>query len=140
MDKNNQLRNVIAQGWTLMFIVFLANITIEIVKSMLNIDASKWSEHLSAGSVQLILVLMAIYAVVPMLIHTISKRWFRYVSLALAVVITLLHVGIHHMAHGTADPEKASQAISFPHVLHLSHHILGIWVIIVSIMWIRRSD
>ena len=89
MTKSDKLRNIVAQGWTMMLIVFLANLLVDLIKIAVEGDTTKWGDHLGMKGVQFLLVIMAIYVFMPMLVRTISATWFRYVVVGLTVLMTL---------------------------------------------------
>ena len=55
MSNSEKFRNIVAQGWTLMFIVFVANLTMDIVRSMLSSESTKFAEHMGLGGIQFVL-------------------------------------------------------------------------------------
>ncbi|MGZ3240267.1 MAG: hypothetical protein ACXWJK_07745 [Burkholderiaceae bacterium] len=105
INKSERLRNIAAQEWTVMFFVFLANITIDMIKGIINNNSAKWAEHIGMFGHQVILTVMVIYAVMLMLIKLSSDKPF-----------------------------------GFFHALDLTHHVLGIWVIVAATMWARQPD
>jgi hypothetical protein len=125
--------NIVTQGWTMMFLVFLANLSIDMTKCAVNADCSVWAAHIGIGGVKLITVIMMIYAVVPMLVRTVSERWIRVAVLPATVFITLFYVA-HELSH------RGDKAFGIYHALDITHHIFGIWVIITAVKWLRLKD
>lgn len=64
MSKSERLRSIVAQGWTMMFIVFLANLTIDVVKSLLVGNAANWVGHMGLFGIQVVLGISVIAAAV----------------------------------------------------------------------------
>ena len=135
MNKSERLRSIVAQGWTMMFIVFLANLTIEVVRSMLTNDSLKWAEHIGTYGLRVILAVMVTYALMPMLVRAVSARWFRPAVVAITALMTLF-VGAHEISH-LAPLDKP---FGFLHALDIAHHVLGISVIAAAVMWARQED
>lgn len=135
MSRSIQLRSVVAQGWTTMFIIFVANLTIDIVKSMLNNGSSKWAEHIGLNGAQVILAVMFVYAIMPMLIRGLPWRGFRPVVVAITVLMTLF-VAAHEVSHLMAQDKP----FGFFHVLDITHHVMGVAVIVAAVLWAREKD
>ena len=135
MSRSEHWRSIVAQGWTIMFMVFLANIVMDIVRNTVMNSSTQWANHLGMTGVKFVTVIMAIYAVMPVLIRTLSVRWFRYVVVACTALITLF-VAAHEVSHLVA----ADKPFGVLHILDILHHVLGIWVIVATVMWIRQPD
>jgi hypothetical protein len=134
MSQGERVRSIVAQGWTMMFMVFLANITIDVVKSMINSNSTQWAEHIGMGGAQFILVIMAIYAVMPILIRTVSARWFR-VAVVVLTILMMLFVLAHEFSHvGTDKP------FGVFHTLDITHHLLAVLTVVAATMWARQQD
>lgn len=135
MNKSDRLRAIVAQGWTIMLIVFLANIVMDLVRTSVEGTQGKWVEHMGIGGVQFVLVLMAVYAVMPVLVAAISARWFRWTVVGISALITLF-VGAHEASHLVANDKP----FGLLHALDITHHLVGIGVIVASSMWARQPD
>ena len=134
MNKTNRnLSAIVAQGWTMMFIVFIANMTIDMTKCAVLANCPVWASHIGIGGVKFITVIMVIYAVMPMLIRSISAQWLKYFVVAMSVFITLFYVA-HELTH-LKDKE-----FGIYHALDICHHLLGIWVIVAASQWARQKE
>jgi hypothetical protein len=135
MDKSDRMRKIVAQGWTIMFILFLGNIVMDMVRIAVNGGATQWAEHLGMPGVKFVLVVMAIYAVMPVLVTTISVRWFRFVVVGVTALMTLF-VGAHEVSHLVASDKPFGML----HALDLTHHLVGISVIVAAVLWARQPE
>ena len=135
MNKSEYFRGIVAQGWTAMFLVFLANIVMDLVRITVQGSTVAWAEHLGMTGVKFILVVMAVYALMPLLVRTISKSWFRHATVALTIFMSLF-VGAHEVTHLTAGDKP----FGLLHTLDLLHHVLGLWVVAAAVMWVRQRD
>lgn len=137
MNKSERYRAIVAQGWTMMFIVFLANLVIDLVKGRVGGEEveARWVAHLSMGAIQFILVVLAIYALMPMLIRFFSAPWFRWSVVGFTIFMSLF-VAAHEVSHlGTVD-----KPFGLFHALDITHHLLGAAVAVTAILWARQKD
>ncbi len=135
MSRSEQLRSLVAHGWTAMFLVFLANLVMDLVRVTIEGSAAPWAAHMGMQGVKFILAIMAVYAAMPVLVRTFSARWFRYAMVGLTVFMSLF-VGAHEASHLVA----ADKPFGLLHTLDLMHHVLGIWVAVAAVMWARHAD
>lgn len=132
---NDRFRAMVAQGWTLMFMVFVSNLVIDLIKNAVRGDATQWAQHLGMPGVQLLLVVMAIYALMPMLVRSLSAPWFRFTVVGLTVFMGLF-VGAHEISHLSPNDKP----FGIFHTLDLTHHVLVIWVTVAAVRWSRQGD
>lgn len=135
MNKTEYFRNMVAQGWTAMLLVFLANIVMDIVRVTVQGNPVPWAEHMGMAGVQFILVVLSVYALMPMLIRTISVRWFRYAMVGVSAFMGLF-VAAHEVSHLVA----ADKPFGLLHALDLTHHVLSAWTVIAAVMWARQKE
>ncbi len=135
MHKAEQFRSLVAQGWTMMCIVFVSNLLVDLIKNSVAGPALQvpWAEHLSMGGIQFILVIISIYAIMPVLIRTLSATWFRWTVVGLTVAMGLF-VAAHEISHLTA----LTKPWGLFHALDITHHILVVWVTIGATLWARQ--
>ena len=133
-SSSERFRAMVAQGWTLMFMVFVSNLVIDLIKNAVRGDGTQWAQHLGMPGVQLLLVVMAIYALMPMLVRSLSAQWFRFAVVGLTVFMGLF-VGAHEISH--LNPNDKPFGIF--HTLDLTHHVLVIWVTVAAVRWSRQA-
>lgn len=117
-----------------MFLVFLANIVMDLVRITVEGSTQEWARHLGMPGVKFILAVMTVYALLPVLVRTLAAHWFRYVVVGLTVLMSLF-VGAHEVSHLTAGDKP----FGLLHLLDLTHHILGIWVTVAAVLWAREA-
>jgi hypothetical protein len=137
MNRSESLRSIVAQGWTLMFVVFVANLVIDLVKNTVGgaVVQTRWAGHLNMGGVQFILVIMALYALMPMLVRAVSAPWFRWAVVGLTVFMALF-VAAHEVSHLS----PVDKPFGLFHALDITHHLLAIGVTVAAIGWARQTD
>ena len=135
MNKIERMRGIVAQGWTAMFIVSLGNLVMDMIRTAAEGSQARWVEHFGPQGVQFVLIVLSVYAVMPMLVRTLSARWFRGVVVGVTALMTLF-VGAHEVVHVAAN-DKPFGVI---HALDITHHILGVWTLVAAIMWARQPD
>lgn len=131
-DREQTLRDVVVQGWTMMFLVFLAMFIADLTKSAIVQDFGKWHQDPGHGGLTVLLVVMGIYTFMPMLARTVAARWFRWTVVGITAFFTLFFVA-HQLAHMLAGDKPFGML----HVLDFSHHLLGIWVTGAAVAWAR---
>jgi len=135
MNKNDQqLRSLVAQGWTTMFIVFLANLSLDVIRCIVVGDFSKWAKHLGLGGMDVIAVVMAIYALMPLLIRAVSDQWFKYVTVGVTVFM-----GLFVLAHEASHLVSGDKPFGIQHALDITHHLLAISTTVAAALWARRK-
>jgi hypothetical protein len=132
---NDRFRAMSAQGWTLMFMVFVSNLVIDLIKNTVRGDSTQWAQHLGMPGVQLLLVVMVIYAIMPMLIRSLSAQWFRFAVVGLTVFMGLF-VGAHEISHLS----PTDKPFGIFHTLDVTHHVLVVWVTVAAVRWARQGD
>lgn len=135
MNKSERMRSIVAQGWTAMFLVFIANIVMDLVRILVLGVQAQWAEHMGMQGVKFILAVMSIYALMMVLVRTLSARWFRFATVGITALMTLF-VGAHEVSHLMAEDKP----FGLLHALDMTHHILGVWVLVAAVMWARQPD
>jgi hypothetical protein len=135
MTSSERARAIAAQGWTMMFFAFLANIVMDSVRTTVEGTTQQWAAHFGRGGVPFILVVMAVYVVMPMLIQTLSAPWFRFTAVGFTVLMTLF-VGAHEVSHLVSQDKP----FGLLHALDFSHHLLGAWTTAAVVVWARDKQ
>jgi len=132
--KDHDLRSAISIGWLSMFVVLVFNTVTELTMSIMRNDAVHWTQH-HVGSEGLIasLALMPLYGLMPVLTHTVSGRWFKWVAVVLGALIGLITV-----AHQISDWLEGER-VWYSHATFLVHHALAILVLVASVRWLRSG-
>lgn len=130
-------REVLAQGWTTMFIIFTANLVLDSLRCNAMGTCAPYYEHFGNNGVTMITVFMLVYAAMPILIRTIAVPQFRNVVIPVTFFITMMYVG-HELGH-ISKPEEGGKPFGFSHALDIAHHILGLSMAIVAISWVRET-
>lgn len=134
MPPYDDLRSRIAQGWTAMLLAFVCMFLGDLVKSAITNDFSKWATDPGPLGLRVVSVVMTIYIVVPMLVRNVRARWYRWVAVAQAAVI-----GMFILAHQVAHALNGSRPFDINHIFDFTHHVLAIWVIVLSVRWAQQD-
>lgn len=136
MKKNSlsriDLRAYIAQGWTAMFILFVANLVMDMSRCQVIGSCQQWADHLGMGGIVFVTMVMVVYTVVPLLVRSVTANWIRFLVVPLSMLITMFYVA-HQVSHLAANDKP----MGLIHALDFTHHFVGITVIVASIMWLR---
>lgn len=133
--KQTDVRAIVAKGWTLMFIVFLGLFVVDLTKSAIFQSFAKWEKDPGYFGLQVLVVMMCIYAAMPMLVMTISGKWFRGLTAGVTGFFTLFFI-----AHELTHLASGDKPFSVMHALDICHHVLGIWTMVAAIIWTKRAD
>jgi len=130
----SKYRAIVAQGWTMMFIIFIAMFVMGLVKSAINEDFSYYQTDPGYQGLAVLTVVMGIYALMPMLVKTFEGRWLGLLSAGLGVFFTMFFI-----AHQLAHLIEGDKPFSILHLLDIAHHILGVWVVTASVLWVKQT-
>lgn len=131
----SKYRDIVAQGWVMMYLVFMAMFITDLTKSAINLDFTKWKNDPGIGGLSILSVVMVIYVFMPMLVKSIEARWFRGLAIGIASFFTLFFIA-HQLTHLLAGDKP----FGILHILDFSHHALGVWVVVASSLWFRESS
>ena len=138
MERSDRLGVQIALGWIACLLVLLGQITYMMLEGMLT-EASQYfvSLHFDPGQsgLKMIIFMVPYYALMPVYVSIVSglrSRLFRWLAVASASVALVFGI-LHHLSHwyGGQRPNFSS------HVIDLTLHIIGSWVVFNSIKWAK---
>ena len=129
------VRAIVAKGWTMMFIVFLAMFVSDLTHSAVAGNFAKWSTDPGDFGLKVLLVIMCIYAAMPMLVMSVSPKWFRATVAGVTGFFTLFF-----LAHELTHLANGDKPFGILHALDICHHVLGIWVTSAAVVWTKRAD
>ena len=132
------LRDQIALGWIILLLVGGFAFIFQIIRSLLT-EADRGFRTLKydpgVSGIKILVFAVALYALMPVyvsVIRSLRTRFFRWVSVALAALGVMFNV-MHHLAHWQSGGKP-----DFPsHMLDITLHIVGVWVLVNSIRWSR---
>ncbi|MBX2809742.1 MAG: hypothetical protein KTR20_14045 [Cellvibrionaceae bacterium] len=130
----SKYRDLAAQGWVMMFLLVLSMFVINLVKSSIFQDFSGWQFDPGEGGLLILVVVMVVYAFMPMFIKTFQARFFRIIAIIVAVFFTLFFIA-HQLNHMIVD----GRPIDFLQTLDFAHHIMGSWVAVLTFLWLREG-
>jgi len=134
-SKEENLRALVAQGWTSLALVALTMFVVALMKSAVNNDFQGWATHPGIIAVHIMIVVYAIYVFMPIFIRTFHWRVFRWVVVGITVFFMLFFVA-HQLSHLVTDGEP----LNIFHILDFVHHFVCLWTIIYAVQWARCPD
>jgi len=134
------LRSQIAVGWITNLLVLTVMLAFMITTSLLTeVDTGFRSLRYDPGraGMRMLTYIVALYALMPVyvaLVGGLRSRAWRWLGVA-AAAFGFVFLVLHHLAHW-----RAGQRPDFnSHVLDLTLHLVGIWVLVNSIRWAKRA-
>jgi hypothetical protein len=135
MDSSNESpAHLIAQGWTMMFLLFLSILLMEFMSLSVEGNLREFQGEQGVRQVRVLVVLMVLHAVMPLLILRVDAPLFRWCVAVFAGMLTLAMAG-HQWVHVI----KGDKPMGVLHLLDLVHHALGTWMTAASVQWARRG-
>lgn len=128
-------REVLAQGWTTMFVIFTANLVLDTIRCNTMDTCTAYYDHFGNAGVTMITVFMLVYSLMPILIRIIQNPRFRYVITPVTMFITMSYVA-HELGH-ISEPEEGGKPFGFSHALDIAHHLIGFSMFIIAINWAK---
>jgi len=128
-------REVLAQGWTTMFVIFTANLVMDSIRCNTTDTCTAYYNHFGNVGATMITVFMLVYSLMPILIRVIQSPRFRYVITPVTMFITMSYVA-HELGH-ISSAEEGGKPFGFSHALDIAHHIIGFSMFIIAINWAK---
>jgi hypothetical protein len=126
---------VIAQGWILMFLIFVCMLVLEFLHAVIANDLSVYTNQEGKKGLQIMIYLMLLHAFVPMLVVTFQARWFRWFIAVLTMLFGVLMV-LHEVNHIVI---LESRPFGLRDALDFAHHGLAIWVALIAVSWAKDA-
>lgn len=122
---------LVAQGWILMFLIFVCITITEFLNATISGNLSIYTSEEGTTALRVMVMLMLLHAFVPMLVLTLNARWFRWAIAVLTLLFGLLMIG-HEVMHVFVAKNRAFGVFD---LLDFAHHGLAIWVAILAVRW-----
>lgn len=128
------LAHQISLGWIASFALLAMTLIGMILQGMLSeVDFLGLRKDPGFEGVILMKILSGIYVLTAIGVYTFgSSRFFRWVAVALAIVMFVFMV-LHHLGHWVAGERIGVMS----HVMDVLHHLSMGWVVLNSIRWAR---
>lgn len=133
--KAKPLESTVAQGWILMFLVFICINFIEFMNAAVQGDLVFFAGQEGAIALRAMIALMLLHAFVPMLVLTLDRRWFRW-----AVAVLTMGLGVAMLAHEMVHLFVVrNRGFGMFDLLDFAHHVLALWVSAAAVRWARSE-
>ena len=134
MSNPDELRSRIAQGWTALLFCVLSGFLVDLIKSAVHNDFSKWANDPGPVGLGLVSVVIGIYIVMPMLVRSVQAPWFRWLLVAVTAFF-----GLFFVAHQVAHALTGTRPFDVVHLFDFAHHALVLWVLVLTSRWARLA-
>jgi hypothetical protein len=140
--KSNYEENLpiqIAMGWVMLLLILSISLIVLVVQGTIANDSfAVIRQDPGPMGLKLIVFLFAIYAVMPVFVYIANKADVKFLRWVIAVmgIIFLLFFVLHHISHWQYGDRPDLNS----HALEMAHHIIGLWVIYLSVKWARSPD
>jgi hypothetical protein len=124
----------IAQGWVMMFLVFIAVLMMEFVTASVADDLSIFRNPDGQRMLRVVIFVVMLHALMPLLVWKLDAAWFRWTVLCITGVFTVAMIG-HQWIHVLRD----DRPVGLLNLLDITHHVLGLWVTTAAWRWVRET-
>jgi surface polysaccharide O-acyltransferase-like enzyme len=135
MNTYDDLKNRIALGWIAMLFCVVGGFMMDLIKSAVSNDFSKWSSDPGPVGMQIVSTVIVIYIVMPLLVRSVTAGWFRWTLVGLTVFFALFFV-----AHQVAHALSGTRPFDIVHAFDFAHHAVAIWQIVLTARWARMTN
>lgn len=130
---DNYQRKIIT-GWTSLLLLTILMVMFMIYTSVYeNNDFAALKHDPGAAGLNAVIVLTAIYAVMPFVVYLIQSsnvRFLRWICVVVAM-LSMLFLIMHHLKHFT----EGSRPDAVSNLIDILMHLIGAWIIYFSIRW-----
>ena len=136
--QEERLRAEIGLGWIANLLVLTVMLSMMITNSLLTeVDTKFRSLRYDPGrsGLRMLVFLVALYALMPVyvsLVRRLRPRAWRWVAVG-AAAFGVLFLVFHHLAHW----RNGDRADFNSHVLDITLHVIGLWVLFNSVKWAK---
>lgn len=134
--KEEHLVNQIALGWLMLVVIVAVMLVMMLIQSAL-LDNNFKLIHEDPGpkGSRLIIYVFGLYLLMPLYTYLVDRfevRVLKWVGAVLAA-LALAYFSLHHASHIQFGERPDFNS----HVLDLAHHLVGLWLVFVSVRWAR---
>ena len=124
------LRTSVSTAWLCWLLIVLTMGVVDLVQSAVIVDFTKFDKDPGQEGLNMLIIVMTIYALMPILVRTIDNVIFRWFVVAAAVFFTMFFI-----AHEVSHLIIGDMPWGIRHSLDLAHHAIGIWMTIIAGKW-----
>lgn len=129
------LRRHITIGWISALQLVVIMFLVSLVRAAIANDFKRFGVDPGDRGLNIMIVIFAVYALIPVLVRMFDGRVFRWTTVGVAVFFWLMFIA-HQLSHLLVDKTP----LSIYHVLDFSHHAVLLWVIVCSVRWARMAE
>jgi hypothetical protein len=129
------LRHSITIGWICALQLVVIMFLVSLVRAAIANDFRPFGRDPGNLGLDIMIVIFAIYAVIPMLLRLFDGPVFRWFMVGVAVFFFLMFIA-HQLTHMMVD----HMPLNIYHTLDFAHHAVLLWVSVCSVRWARLSE
>lgn len=128
------LQRSIVTGWIVLAVLLMATMISTLMQGAINTDFSEFVYHPGTAGFSVLCSLLSTYALMAVVTDRCSGRWLRWLNMILLAGASLYTLGhqISHVISGQSHVQASE-------LLYLLHHVIGLWMTLLAIRWIRRA-
>ncbi|MES2674926.1 MAG: hypothetical protein V4660_11855 [Pseudomonadota bacterium] len=135
LSKQEQYRQSVIVGWIMLLQVVLVMFIISILRGAVKNDFSGFAKDPGIGGTNIMIIVFAIYAILPVLLRAMDYIFLRWFTFAISIFFLLFFIA-HQLTHMIVD----NMPLNLYHVLDFTHHGIILWVIVCSFKWAKCKD
>lgn len=135
LSKQEQYRQSVIVGWIMLLQIVLVMFIISILRGAIKNDFSGFAKDPGELGTNIMIIVFAIYAVIPVLVRAIGAVFMRWFTFGISIFFMLFFIA-HQLTHMIVD----NMPLNIYHVLDFVHHAIILWVIICSYKWAKATD
>lgn len=129
------LRRRITVGWISALQLVVIMFVVSLVRAAIANDFKPFALDPGNRGLDMMIVIFAIYAVIPVLVRVFDGLLFRWAMVGASVFFFLMFIA-HQLTHMVVD----KMPLSIYDVLEFSNHAVMLWVIVCSVRWARLAE
>lgn len=132
LSKQESLRQTIIVGWITLLQLVVVMFVVSLISSAIANDFSAFGKDPGYLGLNIMIVVFAIYAAIPILVRAFNGNPFRWFMVGISIFFFLFFIA-HQLTHMIVD----KMPLSLYSILDFSHHFIILWIIVCTIRWAR---
>ncbi|PCK04415.1 MAG: hypothetical protein COA42_19225 [Alteromonadaceae bacterium] len=131
-SKEDFYRNILIIGWIQLLQIVVVMFIVSILIAGVDNDFSGFAKDPGMLGVDVMVVVFAIYAILPLVLKGFGSVYIRWANFGLTIFFFLFFL-VHQLSHLFVD----NIPLSWYHLLDFVHHIVILAMVWVSFLWAR---
>lgn len=135
LSKQESLRQTVIVGWINLLQLVVVMFVVSLITSAIANDFTRFGKDPGYAGLNIMIVVFAIYAAVPILVRAYDGHAFRWFMVGISIFFLLFFIA-HQLTHMMVDKTP----LTLYSILDFSHHFIMLWVIVCTIRWARMPS